>query len=356
MVEKIITHLGNFDSYSNFFLDANNLDDILEIINEEESPIKIYNNCDFNGVLAIRRKENHLDLLMNVMTAKDRKKIEENLDFFIEGTEETKNGIWLYDLENDIEIYDYQTRKVGTKTVWNFYSKKLFGNHLAIDSEHKFPIKLYNSTNRTSLFWGIYLINRYMSNPMGNLADEYGVEVALKFVNKIYNLEHFSQFYINKLKILEGVQIWEKDDDSIVDRKYMTAFNKIYKQNIEDDEEIIDPKKVEEEKDVCLTLSKNGEVFLSDVLSFGLLDDFFPICIDIIVDPRIVTAYMEGGKLILVTSVELEDRAKEETKSFMKKIEDDIEFKRASEVTTMLSISEQLMWKNIVDTKFTKIC
>ncbi|PNX51821.1 MAG: hypothetical protein BV456_01715 [Thermoplasmata archaeon M8B2D] len=352
-MNKIITQVGNFETKNKYFGDASDLDTILTLINEQERPLKFYSRCDFNGILVIEKEDNHINFLMNVMTAKDRELINAKMDNFIEELGE-KNGCWLYDLENDIPVYDYQLKKSGKKSEWSFYKKEDLANSLVIDSNETTPMRLYNSTNRSSLYWGIYLINTYMSNPLGNLADEFGVETALKFVNKMYNLTPFSQFYLNRTAITNAVQIWEKEND-VLDRKYLKTFNKIYKDLIEEEEEeIIDPKKVGEEVEdgVFLTLSENGEVFLSDILTYGILDDFFPVKIDIVLDPRIVAAYLDESKLILVMSVSLDERIKNIIKDDLRKVRDSIEFKLSSDVLSLVSVAESLSWKNFLKEKF----
>lgn len=347
MTDKIITTLGNFTTDSEYFRDGNDLEKIIELINEQERPIKVYESAGFNDILVIDKKGNKIQFLMNVMTAADKKAISENIDNFVEHLGD-KDGKYLYDLKNGWGVYDYQEKAIGEKTRWKFYSKETSGNHLAIDSSHTFPIKLYNSTNKTSLYWGIYLVNAKFSNPLGNLADEYGSEIALKFMNKIYNLEPYTAFYTNRLKILDGIQIWEKDGNNL-NKKYLSIFDKLYKEGSkEPEEEIIDSKKVGEKNEdgIFFNLSENDEIFLSDVLSFGLLPDFFPVNLDVVTDPRIIGAFMEKGKLVLVTSVELDKRAKENTLAFMDKIKDDVVFKRSSEITSMISMSEAFNWKN----------
>lgn len=354
-MDKIITMIGNLETKNKYFADGADIKSVLEIINEQERPIKVYKGCDFNGILVIEKENNHITFLMNVVRAEDRQKINKKMDNFIEELGD-KNGIWLYDLENDLAVYDYQLKKVGKKTSWAFYDKKELGNFLIIDSNETLPMRLYNSTNKMSLLWGIYLINSYMSNPLGNLSTEYGAELALKFVNKIYNLTPFTQFYLNRDEITNAVQIWEKEKYPELDQKYMKTFNKLFKDFLETDseEEIIDPKKVGEEVEegVFLTLSEEGEVFLSDILTFGVLADFFPVKIDIVLDPRIVAAYLENSKLILVTSVALDDRVKNIIRKDLKKVEKSVEFKPSSEVLSIVSVSETLSWKNTLKNKF----
>jgi hypothetical protein len=345
---SVLTTLENFEAKSPYFLDANNIKDVCELINSQEKPIKIYKNADFNAVLVIDKTEkNRIKFLMNVMTAEDRKKINAHLEEFVSAVEEFETGRWLFDLENAHFIYDYNTKEIADKTKWDFYSKKEFGNHLAMDGDFTRPIKLYNSTNKTSLYWGIYLVNRHFSNPQGHLADEFGAEVALNFAASVYNLGKFSSFFHHRVAVTDAIQIWEKKEEPILDKKYLKLFNKIYQKSIEAEEEVIDPKK-EMEEEASLSLSDDGEIYLSDILTYGVLDEYFPVKIDIVTDPRIISAYIQDEKLILVTSVALDERTKENTLDYMPKIREKVEFKRAAEVTAIVTSDEIMNWKKFI--------
>lgn len=320
--------LENFQLTEGHFFDGNCFEKILEMILEQEKPIKIYEACEFNDVLVIEKKENRIRFSMNVMTQSDRKKINEIADTFVERLKDIDKGKWLYDLKNDIPLYDYQTRKLGKDSRWGFYYREgELKNILAIDGDLTTPIRLYNYGYKSSLYWAIYIINKHFSNPMGNLADVYGTEVALNFACRLYNIKPYENFYANRAKIIDSIQIFEKDEEEPLEKNHFETFNKIYRETYEKEEEEIDPKKVEKEneKEVSLVLSEKGEIFLSDIKTYGILGGFFPVSIDMVLDPRVIGAYLEENTLVFITAVSLDDRAKKNIADDFKEI-GDIEF------------------------------
>jgi hypothetical protein len=340
-----MTHITQVDTipFNNpYFRDGTEVEEILKLINDQERPIKIYRGTEWNNILVIDKDEKRTKFLVNLIRD-SKEKVNKMIPELVEILGKDK-GIWLFDLENEIFIYDYQKKEINPKSSWGFYSKEEYGTALGIDSEHQKPIRIYNSSNKTSLYWSLYLVNKYFHNPLGNLADEFGTDLAIKFCCRVYNIEPYSSYQVSLEKIMEYVQIWEKERDPVLDRKYLITFNSLYQTNKEK-EEILNSKK---EIKSSLVLSKNGEIYLSDLNTFGIVEEvseeFFPIVIDIVLDPRITSGFLEDGKIVLITSIELSEKDKKSNLDVLKTIADDIIFMRAS--SALLPINEGLIWKN----------
>ena len=332
MTDTIKFTIDTIGLKNKYFLDSTEFKDILELINVQERPIKIYKDCTFDDILVIEKEKDHFKFLMNTLTPKDRTEIDDMTDFFFDTF--TEDGIWIYDFKNNVVVYDFVKKKV--KGNWGIFVKEPHGNYFALDNENSTPIKFYNSQNKSALFWGMFYINRHLSNPLGSLADEAGIEIMLKFISSIFNLESFTNFYYHKQEILNTVGIWEKKYEDI-DKKYFKLFEKM-----------ISEKKVEEKKEekveTGLTLSKDGKIFLSDLVKNPIPKDFFPIYIDLVLDPRILGACVEGGKILFSTRVTFNEKEKEAILFIMKDNKENVEIKSAGELDSMMEIQDHFSW------------
>ena len=340
MVERIKYTVDTFGLKSKYFLDSTDYEEIFELINSQEKRIKIYNGTIFSNILVVEKKGPDFQFLMNTLTPTDRKTIEKEIDTFFDAFSE--DGIWMYDMVKKLLIYDANKKEIYGD--WRIFSKDLISTFLGMDGENTKPIKFYNAQSKSALYWAVFYINNYLSNPQGSLVEEAGVKIMLDFVCNLYNLEPFGNFSFNKQEIMNAIGVWEKEYED-VNEEFLTKFKKVYTASVSRKEP---EKKVvtkEKEKKCGLILSSKGRVFLSDLIVNDIPPkDIIPIHIDLSVDSRVLGAFIEDGKVIFSTSVTFDNEQKQTLKNIMGDNSKFVEVKSVSELNNLMDIDEQAHW------------
>lgn len=338
---KIHCTIDSLPYVDSYFSDGGDLETVIGIINATENPIKIYNDAGFNDILLISRKGNEFKLLMNTMPEIEKKALERRQKAFMDRFNE--DGTWLFDLKNNKLLYDYKTRVHEGN--WGYFAKGDFGHYLGLSGDNITPLKVYNGQNKSSIYWAVYYVNQHFSNPSGALAEEFGCGILLQFAQKLFDLEEFVIAHFEKEKIQDGLLIWEKNYEDIPG-KLLKAFHrehsKIYRQQEAESEE--SGKKEEEGGLRGLTLSIDGQIFLSDLTHCAIPQEFFPVDIDLVLDPRVLGAFVDKGTLTFATTVVLEERARDEIYRIMKKNEKNVQIQSNAQLDNILSLGDQVEW------------
>lgn len=339
MANNIQYTIDSLPNNNIYFADGTDVQEMLGFISKTHSPITVYEETGFNNLLIIDRTGDDIKFLMNTMPHTDRKKISDLADHFINRF--VDDGIWLFDLEHEKVIYNYQTKEHYGK--WGVLSREPFGHYIALAGKEVKPIKIYNSGNKMSLYWGFYYVNRYFLNPSGATSEDFGVEVALEFGQKVFNLETYTITFHEKSNIFPKVQVWEQDSPSVPEGS-LKKLHKIHSEIYKEERELAEKKEEDVVELFGLTLSDNGKIYMADLVNSKIPELFYPVEIDLDIDPRITGAFVQEGKIFFVSSVSLEDRAKKELKKIMGANGTNTEIKCTHEVDNLLSIGEQFEW------------
>jgi hypothetical protein len=337
MVERVQYTIDSLAHTTPFFGDGSNLEYVFGLLHESEKPIMVYNDAGFNDILLIDRKKNHYRFLMNTMPVADRNILEEKANDFMDKFSE--DGSWLWDMKNNKPVYNYQSYARYGK--WGFFALEEFGHYLALSGDGKVPLKLYNNQNKNSIYWAVYFLNKHFSNPSGTLADEFGSLVVLEFAQKFYNLNTFTVAHYEKEKVMKGVQVWEKTYPEIP-TKLLKKFHKEHSKLYRDEGK---EKKVTVEGDSAgLNLSDSGMLYLSDLTDSEIPQDFYAVEVDLVLDPRIIGAFVSDGKIFFGSAVVLDEKAKGELLKIMGINAKNTEIKSNAQLDNLLSMSDQIEW------------
>jgi hypothetical protein len=329
MTDKVKYTIDTLGTNQKYFLEGTDYEGVFELINSQEKPIKIYKGCNFTDVLVVDKEGDHYGFYMNALIPRDRKKINDLVDYFTE--EFLTDGIWLYNINTNTIIYDYVKKQSYGN--WVLFSKAPHDTFLALDGEMTQPIKFYNAQNKSSLYWSLWYINSYLTNPLGSLAEEEGTRIILEYASKIFNLEPFANFEFSKQDILNAVGVYEENYKP-PKAENMKAFTK----------KIVDVQySKKEEEEIGLILSKEGKVYLSDLVRSKIPHSYFPVHIDLVLDPRILGVYVANGEIIFISSVELEERARNEIFAIMKPNKKHVKIEIENSDSS-LEIQDQFTW------------
>ena len=340
---------------SEYFLNGTDTSKLFDLINLQEMPIRVYNGCEFRDILIIDKKENNYKFLKDSLPENDKKAISDMSETLIKMF--PIDGIWLYDLKHNKVIYDYVKNERFDD--WRFFKRGATEQTtlLCLDGAESTPIKLYNTQNKQALLWGIYYVNRYLTNPFEMLEVEFGTERMLDLVSNVFNLDKFNNFSYNKTDTLCAISVFEKMNNSDIDLELLTRFNKIYsKQKINVNEEEIKKEDESEKKAPTvsgLILSKKGKAHLSDLLKAKIPEDeFIPIELDIVTDPRILSAHVENGLIFFASSVQIEQKTKDRIIAlFSEPNRKFVDVKTMRQLDSYFSLRDQYEWYDEMNRK-----
>ena len=324
---------------SHYFLNGTEIEKIYDLINVQEGPIRVYNGCPFSDILVIKKEKNKYIFYVDTLAQTNRERVEKISEELIETFQE--DGVLLYDLINKKEIYNYRTKI--TEGDWRLFTKKEdWSTILCMDSMNTTPIKLYNAQNKHTLFWGIYYINNFLTNPFNMLVEEFGVDIMLNLIADVFNLKRHQTYVNSKPDIIPAIEIFSEDNTDI-DKELLVNFNSVFQEQIKKEEEKTTEKK---EKETGQILLHKGVVHLSDVLNKPIpYDEFIPLEVDIVTDPRVSSVHIEDGMVYFATAIPLEERTKNRLKDlFSEENRKFVVVETASKLENQLQLKDQFAW------------